>query len=56
MYITQPSVRPPTFVLFLDRPGALHFSKERFLINKIRQRFGFAGTPIELKIKSKKKK
>ncbi len=56
MYITQPSVRPPTFVLFLDRPGTLHFSKERFLINQIRQRFGFAGTPIELKTKAKKKR
>jgi GTP-binding protein len=55
MYITQPSVRPPTFVLFLDRPGTLHFSKERFLINQIRQRFGFVGTPIELKTKAKKR-
>jgi GTP-binding protein len=55
MYITQPSVRPPTFVLFLDRPGTLHFSKERFLVNQIRQRFGFIGTPIELKTKSKKR-
>ncbi len=55
MYITQPSVRPPTFVLFLDRPGTLHFSKERFLVNQIRQRFGFMGTPIELKTKAKKR-
>ncbi len=55
MYITQPSVRPPTFVLFLDRPGTLHFSKERFLVNQIRQRFGFTGTPIELKTKAKKR-
>jgi len=55
MYITQPAVRPPTFVLFLDRPGPLHFSKERFLINQIRRRFGFIGTPIELKTRAKKR-
>ena len=51
LYITQPSVRPPTFVLFTDRMGKLHFSKERFLINRLRQRFGFGGTPIVVKTK-----
>jgi GTP-binding protein len=54
LYITQGSIRPPTFVLFTDRPGELHFSKERFLINQIRQRFGFQGAPIVIKIKAKK--
>lgn len=54
MYITQGSIRPPTFVLFTDRPGELHFSKERFLINQLRQRFGFAGAPIVIKTKAKK--
>jgi GTP-binding protein len=49
LYITQPSVRPPTFVLFTDRKTPLHFSKERYLINQIRKRFGFAATPIVLK-------
>ena len=53
LYITQPSVRPPTFVLFTDRPGPLHFSKERFLVNQIRRRFGFRGTPIEIKTKAR---
>jgi GTP-binding protein len=52
-YITQPSVRPPTFVLFTNRAGSLHFSHERYLINQIRKRFGFPGTPIVLKVKSK---
>jgi GTP-binding protein len=51
-YITQPSVKPPTFVLFADRGGALHFSHERYLINQLRRRFGFRGTPIVLKTRS----
>lgn len=49
-YITQASVRPPTFVVFTDRPN-LHFSAERFLINRLREKFGFEGTPIEIKTK-----
>jgi GTP-binding protein len=53
-YITQASVRPPTFVLFTDRGGPLHFSHERYLINQIRRRFGFRGTPIVLRTKAKK--
>lgn len=52
-YITQASVRPPTFVLFTDRGGALHFSHERYLVNQIRRRFGFRGTPIVLKTRAK---
>ena len=55
LYITQAAVRPPTFVLFTDRRGPLHFSKERFLINQLRKRFGFHGTPIVLKTKSKRR-
>jgi len=53
LYITQPAVRPPTFVLFTDRPTELHFSKERQLMNQLRKRFGFAATPIVIKTKSK---
>jgi GTP-binding protein len=51
LYITQASVRPPTFVLFTDRMGKLHFSVERFLINRLRREFGFRGTPIVVKTK-----
>ncbi|HUS04992.1 MAG TPA: ribosome biogenesis GTPase Der [Bryobacteraceae bacterium] len=51
-YITQASLRPPTFILFTDRPNALHFSAERFLINRLRERFGFEGTPIVVKTRS----
>ncbi|MGH9557760.1 MAG: ribosome biogenesis GTPase Der [Bryobacteraceae bacterium] len=50
-YMTQASVRPPEFVVFTDKAGKLHFSAERYLINRLRERFGFEGTPIELKTK-----
>jgi GTP-binding protein len=48
-YVTQASIRPPTFVMFADGRGELHFSVERFLINRLREKFGFAGTPIVIK-------
>lgn len=50
-YMTQASVRPPMFIAFTDKAKALHFSSERFLINQLRKRFGFAGTPIVVKAK-----
>ena len=52
-YITQASIRPPEFVVFTDKGGALHFSHERYLVNQIRKRFGFLGTPIVLKTRAK---
>lgn len=55
-YITQPSVRPPTFVLFTDRTSELHFSAERHLINKLREKFGFKGTPLRLTVRSRGRK
>lgn len=48
-YLTQGGVAPPTFIVFTNRPGKLHFSFERFLENRIRERFGFKGTPIVIK-------
>ena len=56
LYITQTGVRPPSFILFTDKSGDLHFSNERFLINQLRKRFGFLGTPIELKIRGRVRK
>lgn len=47
-YATQVSVKPPTFVFFVNDPELMHFSYERYLENKIRAAFGFAGTPIRL--------
>jgi len=52
-YITQASIRPPEFVVFTGRGGPLHFSHQRYLINQIRKRFGFRGTPIVLKTRAK---
>jgi GTP-binding protein len=48
-YMTQVSVRPPEFLVFTDKAGKLHFSAERYLMNRLRERFGFEGTPIEIK-------
>jgi GTPase len=45
-YLTQAAVAPPTFVAFTNRAGAPHFSVERFLKNRIRERFPFLGTPL----------
>jgi GTP-binding protein len=50
-YITQGSVRPPTFIVFTDKAGDMHFSAERFLINRLREKFGFVGTPFVIKTK-----
>jgi GTP-binding protein len=48
-YLTQGGVAPPVFVAFTNRAGKLHFAFERFLENRIRERFGFLGTPIVIK-------
>ncbi len=50
-YITQASVRPPTFVVFTDKSRNMHFSTERFLINRLRRQFGFEGTPVVIRTK-----
>jgi GTP-binding protein len=52
-YITQHSIRPPAFVVFTDRGGPLHFSHQRYLVNQLRRRFGFRGTPISLETRAK---
>jgi len=48
-YMTQASVRPPTFVVFSDKADKMHFSIERALANRLREQFGFEGTPIVIK-------
>jgi GTPase len=53
-YLTQAAVSPPTFVAFTNRAGKLHFSVERFLANRIREEFGFMGSPILIKSRSRK--
>ena len=53
-YITQHSIRPPAFAVFVDRGGPLHFSHERQLANRIRRQFGFRGTPILIETRAKR--
>src|SRR5205814_9329083 len=48
-YVAQVKVNPPTFVMFSNKVKKLHFSFERFIENRIRERFPFAGTPIIIK-------
>ena len=52
-YGTQVSVKPPTFVIFVNDPSLMHFSYERYLENNIRKSFGFDGTPIRIIIRGK---
>jgi GTP-binding protein len=54
-YITQHSIRPPAFAVFTDKGGALHFSHQRYLVNQLRRRFVFRGTPILVQTRAKKK-
>jgi len=51
MYVAQIGVAPPTFVFFTNIAITFHFSYERFLINKIREQFGFEGTPIRIQVR-----
>jgi GTP-binding protein len=53
-YMTQASVKPPTFILFVNDPQLIHFSYVRFLENRLRETFGFEGTPIRLILRGKK--
>jgi GTPase len=53
-YMTQVGVAPPRFALFTNRNRKLHFSLERYLVNQIRDRFGFLGTPIIIRQKLEK--
>ena len=53
LYVTQTEVSPPTFVFFVNDAKIIHFSYQRFLENKLREAFGFAGTPVRLTFKSR---
>jgi GTP-binding protein len=54
-YITQAGIAPPTFVLFTNQVRPLHFSYERFLENRLRERFDFLGTPVRFLQRLKEK-
>jgi GTP-binding protein len=53
LYATQAEVNPPTFVFFVNDPGLIHFSYQHYLENKLRQSFGFAGTPLRFVFKTR---
>ena len=50
-HVTQAKGPAPTFVFFVDRPAAVHFSYTRYLENRIRDRFGFHGTPLKIELR-----
>ncbi|MEE8619005.1 MAG: ribosome biogenesis GTPase Der, partial [Dehalococcoidales bacterium] len=53
LYATQAEVNPPTFVFFVNDTKLIHFSYQRYLENKLRQSFGFIGTPFRLVFKTR---
>ena len=55
-YITQVAVKPPTFVIFVNDKELMHFSYTRYIENKIRDTFGFRGTPLKFIIRERKEK
>ena len=54
LYITQVAVKPPTFVIFVNDKQLMHFSYTRYIENKIREAFGFTGTPLRFIIRERK--
>lgn len=55
-YVTQVSTRPPTFIFFVKEPKVIHFSYERFLLNQLREAFGFDQAPLRIFFRRKNMK
>ena len=53
-YITQAATRPPTFVLWANKAEGLAPSYKRFIANRLRQAYGFKGTPLRIFVKARK--
>jgi GTP-binding protein len=53
-YATQTGTRPPTFLLFVNDPSALHFSYERYLVSALREAFGLVGCPVRLRLRRRR--
>jgi GTP-binding protein len=53
-YITQVSIKPPTFIVFVNFPDGVHFSYLRYIENNLRETFGFYGTPIRIFVKRRR--
>ena len=54
-YATQATVKPPTFIVFVNDTNLLHFSYERYMENYFRKSFGMTGTPIRIFFRNRKK-
>ncbi|MBQ3469245.1 MAG: ribosome biogenesis GTPase Der [Bacilli bacterium] len=52
-FVSQSGIKPPKFTFRVNNKGLVHFSYERYLINKLRENFDFTGTPIEIKFKNR---
>jgi len=55
LYATQTAVAPPTFVLFTNVATSFHFSYTRYLENRLREEFGFEGTPIRMHVRARRR-
>src|SRR5438477_169146 len=55
LYAAQIGVAPPSFVFFTNVATTFHFSYQRFLVNKLREEFGFVGSPIRVQVRRRKK-
>jgi GTP-binding protein len=55
LYAAQTAVAPPTFVFFTNVATTFHFSYERFLVNQIREKFGFLGSPIRVHVRRRRR-
>jgi GTPase len=55
-FATQVGTRPPSIVIFTNRPDGVHFSYERYIINRFRDAFGFTGTPMRLLFKGRERR
>jgi GTP-binding protein len=56
LYAAQTGVSPPSFVLFTNVASELHFSYERFLVNRLREEFGFEGSPIRISVRRRERR
>jgi GTP-binding protein len=54
-YVTQTSVRPPTFIAMTSAPDAIHFSYQRFVVNRLREHFGFEGVPVRVHYRARRR-
>ena len=55
LYAAQIGVAPPSFVFFTNVATTFHFSYERFLVNQLREHFGFMGSPIRIQVRRRKR-